>query len=427
MSIYTRTESAPVRHKTVIGIHTESPLFTPKALAKLTVDAPICATQIGEVSPREKAESVSGRPVLAVSKLGPVTRPSSHSPKEPQQHLHEPGVVCPACDAMREASMNSAADFENLLFHEAAKVWIEDEAIYHNSKETIRSYQDYITRLNTFFAVLPLKEIHIGHIREYQRIMRQKYHERSVNHDIILLAQLLKRGGLWAALEDHYKPLPLPRWQPPKVLSEREKEAFFGLASSNADWRLSYWIATLTSNTSASGKELRLLQRIHVEMNTDPPTFVVPRGKNEYRERRIPMNDHAALIMQQVLARADSIGATKPEHYIFPWRSKHGPHDPTRPASKGWLAKSWKMLVDAAIEQRIISFRVKPHNFRHQIITELLENGQPEEVVRAIAGHVSRKMMEHYSHARVEAKMSALNSLRKGPNSARIIARRAGA
>ena len=48
---------------------------------------------------------------------------------------------------------------------------------------------------------------------------------------------------------------------------------------------------------------------------------------------------------------------------------------------------------------------------RHQIITKLLEDGQPEEVVRAIAGHVSRKMMEHYSHARIQRKFQALAAI----------------
>jgi hypothetical protein len=44
-------------------------------------------------------------------------------------------------------------------------------------------------------------------------------------------------------------------------------------------------------------------------------------------------------------------------------------------------------------------------------ITELLESGAAEAAVLSIAGHVSRKMMEHYSHIRMEAKRKALDGL----------------
>jgi integrase len=51
------------------------------------------------------------------------------------------------------------------------------------------------------------------------------------------------------------------------------------------------------------------------------------------------------------------------------------------------------------------------HDLRHQCITELLEAGAPEAAVLSIAGHVSRKMMEHYSHVRMEAKRKAIEGL----------------
>ena len=54
---------------------------------------------------------------------------------------------------------------------------------------------------------------------------------------------------------------------------------------------------------------------------------------------------------------------------------------------------------------------LRPHDMRHQIVTKLLEDGQPEEVVRAIAGHVSKEMMEHYSHTRIKRKLEALNAI----------------
>ncbi|HEY4362193.1 MAG TPA: tyrosine-type recombinase/integrase [Bryobacteraceae bacterium] len=41
------------------------------------------------------------------------------------------------------------------------------------------------------------------------------------------------------------------------------------------------------------------------------------------------------------------------------------------------------------------------HDLRHQAITELAEAGAPDATLMAVAGHLSREMMEHYSHVRM--------------------------
>jgi integrase len=115
--------------------------------------------------------------------------------------------------------------------------------------------------------------------------------------------------------------------------------------------------------------------------------------------------------MRRMLDRASSLGATQPDHFIFPFRVKRNFYDPTRPTSESWLKKIWKKLVDAAIQREVIPFRITPHDLRHQIITKLLEAGTPENTVMAIAGHVRREMLEHYSHTRIAAKKAALSAI----------------
>ena len=59
---------------------------------------------------------------------------------------------------------------------------------------------------------------------------------------------------------------------------------------------------------------------------------------------------------------------------------------------------------------------MKPHAFRHLAVTELLEAGVPEQTVIALAGWVGRKMLDTYSHTRIEAKNDAVRVLDKmGP------------
>lgn len=314
-------------------------------------------------------------------------------------------------------------DFCDLTFEEAAALWIEERRLT-NKPGTIHCYQDYIARLMTSFSNVKLSDIQPWHLLRYQKEKKDKYHPASINHDCNTLLQILGRAGLRRNIEPHYRPLPVPGWQPPKVLSEAEEDAFFKIAGTNPDWSLAYYVASLTNNTSASGKELRMLQLKDVDLEGDPPTLNVPRDmKNPHRQRRIPLNERGCIQIDRLLRRAHSLGSTRPEHYLFPFRDKRSKlYDPTRPASESWLRYQWKKMVSAALEQGAISFRIKPHNLRHQIITKLLENGQPEEVVRAIAGHVSRKMMEHYSHARIQRKLEALDAInpghRRGPQRA---------
>ena len=61
------------------------------------------------------------------------------------------------------------------------------------------------------------------------------------------------------------------------------------------------------------------------------------------------------------------------------------------------------------------------HDCRHHAITELAESQASDATIMALAGHVSRKMLEHYLHVRQEAKREAVNVLSaKRPNKPRI-------
>ena len=53
------------------------------------------------------------------------------------------------------------------------------------------------------------------------------------------------------------------------------------------------------------------------------------------------------------------------------------------------------------------------HDLRHHAITELAESQTSDSTIMALAGHVSRKMLEHYSHIRMAAKRTALDAIVK--------------
>jgi integrase len=56
--------------------------------------------------------------------------------------------------------------------------------------------------------------------------------------------------------------------------------------------------------------------------------------------------------------------------------------------------------------------RYRWHDCRHTFVTRLAENPNvSEETIRALAGHVSKKMLERYSHIRTAAKKAAIEAL----------------
>jgi hypothetical protein len=58
--------------------------------------------------------------------------------------------------------------------------------------------------------------------------------------------------------------------------------------------------------------------------------------------------------------------------------------------------------------------RLRFHDLRHHAITELGESQTSDQVVMSIAGHVSPKMLAHYSHVQLDAKRRALDALSSG-------------
>jgi integrase len=98
---------------------------------------------------------------------------------------------------------------------------------------------------------------------------------------------------------------------------------------------------------------------------------------------------------------ADELGHEDPDHYLW-CANQHHTLDATQPGRKWDTA--WRALRDAA-GLRGLRF----HDLRHTVVTRLLEAGEPDHVVESITGHLSRRMLEHYSHIRLSAKKAALD------------------
>jgi len=301
--------------------------------------------------------------------------------------------------------------FRTLPFEEAARQWLEIKKMHTKKARTIEMYEWYIRNLRKVFDGVLLSQIHIGYFLEYQRQRRMEAGPSCVNHELNTMAQILKTADLWDLVEKHYKPLPLPNWTPPKVLTAEEEERFFRVVAGNPEWSVAYWAVSLTNNTSAMGIELRHLQMKHVFLEQEPPTIHIPdsKVKNEFRARVVPLNAVAAKQARRIVERAKCLGAWHPDHYIFPFRLKRGMYDVERPASPYFIRSAFRtMRKTTGLEW------LQPRNFRNQIITKLFESGAPDETIMSIAGHQSIKMSRYYSRIRITAKAEALNAICPG-------------
>jgi hypothetical protein len=61
--------------------------------------------------------------------------------------------------------------------------------------------------------------------------------------------------------------------------------------------------------------------------------------------------------------------------------------------------------------QASAAHRCERRSGTHTAITKLAESAASEQTIMAIAGHVSRRMLEHYSHIRMAAKRTAVEAI----------------
>lgn len=157
--------------------------------------------------------------------------------------------------------------------------------------------------------------------------------------------------------------------------------------------------------TGMRAEELTSLRWHQIDM--EAKTITVGKAKTAAgRGRVIPLGEEAMMALESHLSWwAKRFGAAKPELCVFPFGSPQ-PSDPTRPI--GTIAGAWESLrTEAKVDCRW-------HDLRHTFCTKLAERGVSESTMLALMGHMSRRMLETYSHIRIAAKREAVAGLKVG-------------
>jgi integrase len=312
------------------------------------------------------------------------------------------------------------AELSRLQFEAALDRYLAELSVVREDggKDPRKTWEGRLTeRLRPFFAGKRLKQISSDDIREYQaHRLTQGRHKNTINHEVKALLRLLKRAKLASRVRDDVKLLRVKReFDPERMLTEVEKQRLFETAASNDDWQIAYCAALLTANTSMRPVEIKRLR--WRDLDPVQRLIVIRKSKTDEGSRMIPLNDDAWSAIVALKERADALGTAEPQHYILP--RMFPTIDGSRPmGSSGWRS-AWRSLREATAKgdeekgksamPKLTGFRY--YDLRHQCVTEMLEAGIPEGVIREIAGHIDPAMTRHYCHPCLAARRAAVNVL----------------
>lgn len=199
-----------------------------------------------------------------------------------------------------------------------------------------------------------------------------------------------------------------------KALTHEGEKKLLAACCSNA---LLNAVVILALNTTLRKNEIRTLRWSQIDF--EKRTLTVGRTKTEEGSGRLISLNPPAF---DALAKwAGRLVESHAEDYVFPACEAAGidrEHpdkeriDPSRPIT------SWRSVWRAALKRAGLQIRF--HDLRYTCITKLAESQASEQTIMSIAGHLSRKMLEHYLHIGMAAKRAALDAIAAPPLQAAI-------
>jgi integrase len=311
--------------------------------------------------------------------------------------------------------------------------WLRSRALrLELSEASIKKERQLLVQPSRFFKSQLLARISAEQLvsfREWR--IAQKVGPAIVNMEMGVIRRILKRAKRWHLVGADLRPLK-ERRTVGRAMALDEKLRLLRLASKNPDWQTARLAMTLALNTTMRGCELKSLRWRDVDLMGKLVT--IHKSKTEAGERVIPLNSTAFAAILELRERAKGFKGLDADHFVFPG-CENQIIDPKR-AQKSWRT-AWRQLTRAIEcpkcgriqapgvecrnedckadihEVKSPTARLRFHDLRHHAITELAESQASDQTIMAIAGHVSPKMLAHYSHVRLGAKRDALDALTK--------------
>lgn len=297
----------------------------------------------------------------------------------------------------RENRINSVAD--------VIKTYGARYELDHRGRlQSILFSRGRLAHVNRLLGSALLPDLTEDRVREYIKArLAEGASGRTINMEVGELSRAI--GKPWSVLWPKVRKQE-ERKDVGKALSPEEEKRLLEAAGKKKRWQLAAIIIRALLLTGMRSGELTGATWGQVDF--EKRTLTVGRAKTSAGTgRQIPMNsDLCALLSMHAEWFARKFDETRPEHYLFPF-GKPQPTDPTRPTTT--LKTVWASIrAEAKVSCRL-------HDLRHSALTKMAEAGTPESTMLALAGHMSRAMLERYSHIRMAAKRQAVEALNLTP------------
>ena len=297
--------------------------------------------------------------------------------------------------------LEDSRDEQIRLIHELAKQYLASYALRNRSAVFAQYAVNHVVEHIGDKMVVDVDE---GTVRDYQDArLKEGAAPKTVNEEVGFLLRLLgERGDIVRARLKKQHALKLKvRTKIAKAFSPREKQSLMD-AAREAKSPVIYPALMLALNAGMRSGEIRELRWEQIDL--ERRFLIVGKSKTEAGEgRTIPLNPALYDVLKEHAEWFQlRFGSIEPHWCLFPY-GKANHLDPTRPITT--LKTAWSNVRERS------GVKGRMHDSRHTLITELAESGAGDQTIMDIAGHVSRQMLKHYSHIRMEAKREALDAV----------------
>jgi integrase len=305
-----------------------------------------------------------------------------------------------------ERSFNAVEDRRHGRIRSLAEVADQFLADYRVRKPRSTTFAEYaLGHVKRLLGKTMVVDVSHETVKTYQTDrLKEKASPKSINEEVGFMLRVLgEQGDLLRAKLRRTRTLKLSgQMGVARAFTVEEKAALLAAAKTRRSPTI-YPALMLAIHAGMRDGETRGPQWGRVDLQRAIVT--VGASKTEAGEgRTIPLNaDVLAALVEHSKWFLGKFGSTDPELFVFPFGAPQ-PTDATKPTT------SFKTVWAALKKEAGITGRW--HDSRHTFITDLAESGEAsDETIRDIAGHVSKQMLKHYSHIRMEAKRRAVDSL----------------
>ncbi|HEY1470884.1 MAG TPA: tyrosine-type recombinase/integrase [Candidatus Acidoferrum sp.] len=300
------------------------------------------------------------------------------------------------------------------LFSNAADVWLAGKTGL--APKSTERYEQCVPHLKEVFGNGLVCDIDANDVAEYQRKrLVAGVSNRTVNYEVGALRGILRQFGLWGPIADRVRALP-ERHDVGRALSAQDETRLIAAASTSRSPAL-LPLLLMSLDTGMRSSEVQALRHQDLKLawangNITSGEVIVPKSKTAAGTGRlIPFTRRVCACLSLWLSRSPEAG---PGSFVFPFHQvgiggnsravEVYDVDLSRPMG------SWRKAWLGACKNAGVRYRW--HDLRHTFVSRLAENANiSEQTIRSLAGHVSRQMLEHYSHIRSQAKQAAIRCL----------------